>query len=64
MNKPNKNKYVDSKNRVVVTIKEGIGGRGTNMGKGNHLYGDGWKINCWYKEVKIQCCTHEIYIML
>ena len=28
MNKPNKNKHIDTENRVVVTREERVGGRG------------------------------------
>ena len=50
MNKPNKNRHVDSKNRVVVTRGEGMGSGvgGRECGKWDQLYGDRRKINFWW----------------
>ena len=45
MCKPNKNKHIDTENGAVVT--RGRGGREGEMGKGDQLYGDGWKLNFW-----------------
>ena len=44
IDKPNKNKHVDVENRVVFTrgVREG------EMGKGDQVYGDGWKQNFWW----------------
>lgn len=43
----NKNKHVDTQNRVVVTRREVMRVEGA-LGKGYQLYSDGWKINfCW-----------------
>ena len=36
MNKPNKNKHIDTENRVVIARGEGV----SEMGKGGQLYGD------------------------
>ena len=42
MNKPNKNKYTDTENRVVVIKGEGVGG--SQMGTGAQLYCDRWEL--------------------
>ena len=46
MNKPNKNKHIDTVNRVAVTRGEGWQGDG-KMDKGGQLHGDEWKLNLW-----------------
>ena len=43
--KPNKN--VATKNRVVVTKGEGARREESDMGKGDQVYGDKWKLNFW-----------------
>ena len=40
MNKQNKNKLIDTENRLVVTRGEQVWGEG-EMGNGGQLYGDG-----------------------
>ena len=42
MNKPSKNKPVDTENRVVITRGKG------KMGKGHQLYDNRWKLNFWW----------------
>ena len=44
MNKSNKNRHIDTENRVVVTRGE-VGG--DQMHKGDQLYGDRQKLNFW-----------------
>ena len=44
MNEPNKNKHIDTENRVVVT--SGEDGRGQKQVRGQ-LCGDRWKLNAW-----------------
>ena len=67
-NKPNKNKHVDTENRVVVTEGKGQG-RAKWLKRvncmvmyGNQTFGGGHAIV--YSEVELKCGTHEIYIML
>ena len=42
--------HVDRENRVAVTRGEWGDGRGWEgeTGRGNQLYGDGWKLNFWW----------------
>ena len=44
MNEPNKNKHIDTENRVVVTSGEDGGGQKQVRGQ---LCGDRWKLNVW-----------------
>ena len=39
--KQNKNKLIDTENRLLVTRREGGWGEG-EMGEGDKMYGDGW----------------------
>ena len=41
----NKNRHVDTENRVVVTKVLGLAGRESKMGKGDQPYDDRWKLN-------------------
>ena len=42
MNEPNKNKHVDTENRVAITRGKG------KMGKEHQLYDDRWKLHFWW----------------
>ena len=44
--KPNKNEQVGTENKIVVTKEVGVG-QG-EMGKGDQLYGDRWKLKFWW----------------
>lgn len=50
MDKPNKNKHVESETRAVITRGEGGGGEDKRC-KGNQLYGNRWKISLWCETV-------------
>ena len=41
----NKNRHIDTENRVMVTTGENGEGK---MGEGEQLYGDRWKLNFWW----------------
>ena len=62
--KQNKNKHIDTENRLVVTRGEKGWGEG-KTGKGGQLCGDGWNLDICgehivvYTEAELKCCTHE-----
>ena len=46
LNKINENRLIDSKNRLVVTRREGDMGVG-QMGERDQPYGEGWQLDLW-----------------
>ena len=44
--KPDKNQQVGTENKIVVT--KGVGVGQGEMGKGDQLYGDRWKLKFWW----------------
>ena len=66
MTKPNKNKHIDTENRVMIT--KGKGDREKKIGKGGPQQGDGFPLNFrWcvhYSVYKNQNIINMEYIML